>query len=83
MFMSPNAPRSPRPGSPDLEGEAGIRAVHLRGFEAEAWPRFRYGKIMAPSNGFEPLTFRLTGGRSTRLSYDGMCGFPGAVKVTI
>jgi hypothetical protein len=41
------------------------------------------GEMMAPSNGFEPLTFRLTGGRSTRLSYDGMCGFAGAVKVTI
>jgi YD repeat-containing protein len=27
---------------------------------------------MAPSNGFGPLTFRLTGGRSTRLSYDGI-----------
>lgn|GEM_PF-3014681 len=27
---------------------------------------------MAPSNGFEPLTFRLTGGRSTGLSYDGI-----------
>jgi hypothetical protein len=39
--------------------------------------------MMAPSNGFEPLTFRLTGGRSTRLSYDGMCGFANAVKVTI
>ena len=48
-----------------------------------ARPRDSCGEMMAPSNGFEPLTLRLTGGCSTRLSYDGMCGFPGAVKVTI
>lgn len=37
---------------------------------------------VAPSNGFEPLTFRLTGGRSTRLSYDGIVVVQARVRVS-
>jgi hypothetical protein len=81
--MFPYALDSPRLGSPALEDEAGIGAVHMRRFESEARLCGRCNEMMAPSNGFEPLTLRLTGGCSTRLSYDGTYGFAGAVKVTI